>query len=40
MNCVLFDILARLYLDNMALKTNILLLILLEQLTLINTVAN
>jgi hypothetical protein len=38
MNYVLLRVLARLYLDDMALKVNILLLLLLEQPTLTNTV--
>jgi hypothetical protein len=37
---VLFGVLARLYLDDMALEVNIILLLLLEQHTLINTVVH
>jgi hypothetical protein len=40
MNCVLLGILTRLYLDNMALEANILLLLLLEQPTIANIVAH
>jgi hypothetical protein len=39
MNCVLLGVLARLYLNTMALKANIFLILLLEQPTLTNTVA-
>jgi hypothetical protein len=40
MNCVLLGVLTRLYLDDVALEANILLLILLEQPTLTNTIAH
>jgi hypothetical protein len=39
MNCVLLDFLARLYLNDIAFEANILLLLLLEEPTLTNTVA-
>jgi len=40
MNCVILGVLARFYLDDMALEANMLLLFLLEQPTLTNTVAH
>jgi hypothetical protein len=40
MNYVFLDVLAILYLNDMALKTNIFLLLLLEQPTLTNTIAH